>query len=139
MMFELGNAIALISSARFPSGAEREAGGDRGGGRGGGPRSREHDLCKRGVAQFGLSGGKLAGLKNVRREIGRLLPGKTPGLVEGHRLLNLVDEIRQRTCAPVREETLADERGSDGAFHRFAVTFRALRVGKSPARARLAR
>ena len=126
MMFELGNAMALISSARFPSGGGRDVPASRDGGARGGSRRRERNLRQRGVAQFGLPGGKLTDLENVGREVGRLLPGKAPGQVERHRLLNLVDEIRQRTRAPVREETLADQRRSNGPFHRLAVTFRAL-------------
>ena len=94
MIFELGNAMALISSARFPSGGGRDAPADGagGGGRRGRSRRGKRNLRQHGVAQFGLSGGKLAGLENVSREVGGLLPRKAPGQVEGHRLLNLVDE-----------------------------------------------
>src|SRR5206468_11673399 len=47
-------------------------------------------------------------------------------LVEGHRLLDLVDEIRQRPTVPVREETVSDQRGAGCPFHRGAVAAAAL-------------
>ena len=68
-------------------------------------------------------------------EVDRLRPGEASGPVERHRLLNLVDQIPQRTRAPFRKETLANKRRSNRPFERLAVTFRALRRIKSlPAR-----
>src|SRR5207245_7053768 len=89
-------------------------------------RRGEANRRQHGVARCGCASGELAGLENVSREISGLLARKRRGQVEGHCLLNLVDEIRQWTRAPVRDETVPDQRGSDGAFHRVAVTFRAL-------------
>ena len=100
-------------------------------GRSGGASQRgKYDLPEHGFAQFGLSSGELAHLENVGREIRRLAPGEAPRQVEGHCLLNLVDEIHQRLRAPVGQETISDQWRSAGAFHRIAVTSRALSLVK---------
>ena len=51
-------------------------------------------------------------------EIDRFLPRQTPRRVERHRLLNLVDQIRKRTPAPVRKEVRSRQRRPDArALH----------------------
>ena len=78
-------------------------------------------------SEIRLTGGEFTGLENVGREVGCLLPAKAPGRAEGHRVLDLVDEIRQRLSTPVREESLPRQRGSlAGALERIAMTHRAL-------------
>ena len=62
-----------------------------------GPGAMRNLLQHRSVgAEFGASGGELAGLEHVGHEVGRLLASELSRIVLGHRVLNLVDELRQR-------------------------------------------
>src|SRR5262249_13603430 len=102
------------------------AGSTHGGRRRRASHGRKDDLREPGLAQYSLSGGELAELKNVGREIRRLVAAEAPREVEGHRLLNFFDEIRERLGAPAPKEAISHQGRTRGALHRIAVTSRAL-------------
>ena len=55
-------------------------------------------------------------------------PRADPWRLRGHRLLDLVDKVGQRTSTPCRQETASCQGWSDHTFERLAVTGYALRL-----------
>ena len=122
MMFELGNSMPRITWAIFPTGGKvgpcPAAPGACGGGAGNAiPASTRLITC-----QLGSSSGELADLKDVGRQIGRLLAGERPRGGLRHRCLNLADEGRERLTAPHLEEIVSGQWGSKAAVQGRVVT-----------------
>ena len=78
--------------------------------------------------QVGRSRGKFTSAQKVRCKIGGLRPRYAAWRLRGHRLLDLVDKVGQRTSTPCRQETASCQGWSDHTFERLAVTGYALRL-----------
>ena len=104
-MFALGNVTPRINCARLAATANDDT-----------------------APLFGLSCRKLACPEHERREIDRLLSGHAAGRLRRHRLLDLVDEIGQRSRPPCGEKASASQRRADDPLERLAVAHHALRL-----------
>ena len=106
-----------------------------------GGAGRKRDLLQCAVigAKLAPSSRKLADLEHVGHDRGRLRPRQLPRLVCGHRVLDLVDEIRERLRAPGPDEIGAGKRRCDAALQRCTVARGAALLIDALATRRLAR
>jgi hypothetical protein len=68
-------------------------------------------LLQRGIIglQVGTAGWKFADLKHVRHDVRALLTGKLSGIVFGHRIENLLDELGYGLTRPDRVEIISGQ------------------------------